>query len=37
VNIVVGPDAYLDLPMLVKKAEKGENAINIDLSLTETY
>jgi len=37
VNIVVGPDAYLDLPMFVKKAEKGENAINIDLSLKETY
>lgn len=37
VNIVVGPDAYMDLPMLVKKAEKGEKAINIELSLTETY
>ncbi|WP_421920643.1 tRNA (N6-isopentenyl adenosine(37)-C2)-methylthiotransferase MiaB [Marinifilum sp.] len=37
VNIVVGPDAYMDLPMLVEKAEKGEKAINIDLSLTETY
>ncbi len=37
VNIVVGPDAYMDLPLLVKQAEKGEKAINIDLSLTETY
>lgn len=37
VNIVVGPDAYMDLPMLVKKAEQGEKAINIELSLTETY
>jgi tRNA-2-methylthio-N6-dimethylallyladenosine synthase len=37
VNIVVGPDAYMDLPMLVQKAEKGEKAINIELSLTETY
>jgi len=37
VNIVVGPDAYMDLPMLVKKAESGEKAINIELSLTETY
>lgn len=37
VNIVVGPDAYMDLPMLVKKAETGEKAINIELSLTETY
>ncbi len=37
VNIVVGPDAYMDLPMLVEKAKKGEKAINIELSLTETY
>lgn len=37
VNIIVGPDAYMDLPMLVKKAEQGEKAINIELSLTETY
>ncbi|MFA8435611.1 MAG: tRNA (N6-isopentenyl adenosine(37)-C2)-methylthiotransferase MiaB [Marinifilaceae bacterium] len=37
VNIVVGPDAYMDLPMLAEKAEKGEKAINIELSLTETY
>lgn len=37
VNIVVGPDAYMDLPLLVKKAENGEKAINIELSLTETY
>ena len=33
VNIVVGPDAYMDLPLLVEKAEKGEKAINIELSL----
>ncbi|MRT94183.1 tRNA (N6-isopentenyl adenosine(37)-C2)-methylthiotransferase MiaB [Ancylomarina sp. 16SWW S1-10-2] len=37
VDIIVGPDAYMDLPLLVKKAEKGEKAINIDLSLSETY
>ncbi|MDL2251331.1 tRNA (N6-isopentenyl adenosine(37)-C2)-methylthiotransferase MiaB [Odoribacter sp. OttesenSCG-928-J03] len=37
VNIVVGPDAYMDLPLLIKKAEQGEKAINIDLSETETY
>lgn len=36
-NIVVGPDAYADLPMLIKQAEKGEKAINVELSLTETY
>lgn len=37
VNIVVGPDAYMDLPLLIEKASKGEKAINIDLSETETY
>ena len=37
VNIVVGPDAYMDLPFLIEKAEKGEKAINIELSTTETY
>lgn len=37
VNIVVGPDAYMDLPSLVKQAEAGKKAINTDLSLTETY
>lgn len=37
VNIVVGPDAYMDLPLLIDKAEKGEKAINIELSVTETY
>ncbi len=37
VNIVVGPDAYMDLPMLIEKASRGEKAINTDLSLTETY
>lgn len=37
VDIVVGPDAYLDLPNLVGAAERGEKAINIELSKTETY
>ena len=37
VDLVVGPDAYLDLPALVAAAENGEKAINIDLSTTETY
>jgi len=37
VNIVVGPDAYMDLPTLVDKAVQGDKAINIDLSTTETY
>ena len=37
INIVVGPDAYMDLPLLIEKAERGEKAINIELSETETY
>lgn len=37
VDIVAGPDSYLDLPSLTAAAENGEKAINIDLSLTETY
>ncbi|MCH5229626.1 MAG: tRNA (N6-isopentenyl adenosine(37)-C2)-methylthiotransferase MiaB [Muribaculaceae bacterium] len=37
VNLVAGPDAYLDLPNLIAAAENGEAAINIDLSTTETY
>ncbi|MDR2954471.1 MAG: tRNA (N6-isopentenyl adenosine(37)-C2)-methylthiotransferase MiaB [Prevotella sp.] len=36
-DLVVGPDAYLDLPNLVGAAEKGEKAINVELSKTETY
>ncbi len=36
-NLVVGPDAYLDLPRLIKLAESGERAINVDLSTNETY
>ncbi len=37
VDIVAGPDAYLQIPDLVASAENGEKAINIDLSTTETY
>jgi len=37
VDLVVGPDAYLDLPNLVGAAERGEKAMNIELSKTETY
>ena len=37
VDIVAGPDAYLDLPNLVGMAETGAPAINIELSATETY
>ena len=37
VNLVAGPDAYLDLPNLVAQAEKVGKAINVELSMTETY
>lgn len=37
VQIVVGPDAYLDLPNLVSMAEQGLPALNVELSTTETY
>ena len=37
VNLVVGPDAYLDIPSLIGSVEKGEKAISVDLSTTETY
>ena len=37
VDLVAGPDAYLDLPNLIAQAEQGGKSMNIDLSLTETY
>ncbi|MBQ2074645.1 MAG: tRNA (N6-isopentenyl adenosine(37)-C2)-methylthiotransferase MiaB [Muribaculaceae bacterium] len=37
VDIVAGPDSYLDLPNLVAAAESGEKAINVELSTSETY
>ncbi|MCQ2230672.1 MAG: tRNA (N6-isopentenyl adenosine(37)-C2)-methylthiotransferase MiaB [Paludibacteraceae bacterium] len=37
VDLVVGPDAYLDLPSLIGAVEAGEKAINVALSTTETY
>lgn len=37
VDLVTGPDAYLDLPNLIGAIEKGEKAVNVELSLTETY
>jgi tRNA-2-methylthio-N6-dimethylallyladenosine synthase len=36
-DLVAGPDSYLDLPHLVGTVERGEKAINIKLSTTETY
>lgn len=37
VDLVAGPDAYLDLPNLIGAVEQGEKAVNINLSTTETY
>lgn len=37
VDIVVGPDAYRDLPRLVTNAEDGEKGVNVFLSREETY
>lgn len=37
VDIVVGPDAYRDLPGLLSQAEDGQKSINVLLSREETY
>jgi len=37
VDIVVGPDAYRDLPNLIKQVEDGRKAVNVFLSREETY
>lgn len=37
VDLVVGPDAYRDLPNLLKETEDGRDAINVILSKEETY
>lgn len=37
VDLVVGPDAYKDLPNLLQEVEEGRNAINVILSKDETY
>ncbi len=37
VDLVAGPDSYLDLPNLIASVEAGEKAINVSLSTTETY
>ena len=36
-DLVVGPDAYRDLPNLVKEVDAGRDAINVQLSKEETY
>ena len=37
VDLVVGPDAYKDLPNLISEVEEGRNAVNVILSKEETY
>lgn len=37
VNLVAGPDSYLDLPALFATARQGLPAVNVELSTTETY
>ncbi len=37
VDLVAGPDAYLSLPDLISQVEVGGKAIDVELSVTETY
>ena len=37
VDIVVGPDAYRDIPKLIEQVEEGSKAVNVLLSREETY
>ena len=37
VDLVVGPDAYKDIPNLLKEVEEGRDAVNVILSKEETY
>ncbi|WP_113663680.1 MiaB/RimO family radical SAM methylthiotransferase [Pedobacter nanyangensis] len=37
VDVVVGPDAYRDLPKLINEVEDGRKAVNVILSREETY
>lgn len=37
VDLVVGPDAYKDLPNLLAKVDSGQQAVNVLLSREETY
>ena len=37
VDLVVGPDAYRDLPNLITEIEAGREAVNVILSKDETY
>jgi len=37
IDIVVGPDAYRDIPQLISQVEEGHKAVNVLLSREETY
>lgn len=37
VDLVVGPDAYRDIPNLIEQADEGQKAVNVFLSKEETY
>ena len=37
VDLVAGPDSYMDLPNLIAAAENGDKVINVELSTQETY
>ncbi len=37
VDLVIGPDAYRDLPKLIKETNEGRKAVNVILSKEETY
>lgn len=37
VDIVIGPDAYRTLPLLIEEAESGQKAVNVLLNREETY
>ncbi len=36
-DLIIGPDAYRDLPNLLKQAQTGQKAVNVLLSKEETY
>src|SRR5574344_1772820 len=37
IDMVVGPDAYLDLPNLIASVEQGSRVVNVESSVVETY
>ncbi|HEY2349644.1 MAG TPA: tRNA (N6-isopentenyl adenosine(37)-C2)-methylthiotransferase MiaB [Puia sp.] len=37
VDLVVGPDAYRSLPILIEQADEGQKSVNVLLSREETY